>query len=403
MIGFYAIVIVLSNWLQYKMFKTFLNPYALISFVYLFLIIINNYIAVNLYGFYKVEDITILYLLFFLFIVFLIGILFYIFSKKSGTIRLDTREYKLLISNRKRLILVLFYIGLIAKYVSLFQTIRTYGLDNLKGNAYGIFAHIGSFATILLPFVLIIYLQNKWKLYHLFGFILVLTNILIFGGKYVILITMVHIIVFYALINKVPTKKIIKYGFLIVLLSFSVFIVNYVIRPIFEMGYYNNNIIAGNLKFAFKHFFYYLLSPVIAMNDYFVNILDSSQGIPILFTVPINIFKAIFRLGNYIMPIYSETVPISYDLGTNVAGLFSEAVHTGGWVIAIVYVSSFFSFVYYFYLKMLNYSRNISLVSYLLGVVMFLFFCNFITVSGVFLNIIYLTFIEIMLRKKIVI
>ena len=161
MIGFYAIVIVLSNWLQYKMFKTFLNPYSLISFVYLFLIIINNYIAVNLYGFYKVEDITILYLLFFLFIVFLIGTLFYIFSKKSGTIRLDTREYKLLISNRKKLILVLFYIGLIAKYVSLFQTIRTYGLDNLKGNAYGVFAHIGSFATILLPFVLIIYLQNK--------------------------------------------------------------------------------------------------------------------------------------------------------------------------------------------------------------------------------------------------
>lgn len=403
MIVFFAIIIVMFNWLQYKMYKTFLNPFTLISLVYLFLIIINNYFAVNWYGFFKVKEITMLYLLYFLFLVFLIGTLFYIFSKKSKTAHLDIKEYKSLILNRKKLILFLFYIGLIAKYVSLFQTIRTYGLDNLKGNAYGIFAHIGSFATILLPFILIIYLQNKFKIQHILGFVLVLTNILIFGGKYIILITMVHIIVFYALINKVPTKKIVKYGFIIVLLSFSVFIINYVLRPIIETGYYNENMILDNLKFSFKHFFYYLLSPVIAMNDYFVNILDSSQGIPILFTVPINIFKAIFRLGNYVMPIYSETVPISYELGTNVAGLFSEAVHTGGWVIASLYVSSFFSFVYYFYLKMLNYSKNISLVSYLLGVVMFLFFCNFITVSGVFLNIIYLTFIEIILRKKFVI
>ena len=334
-------------------------------------------------------------------LVFLVSVLFFIFSKKVSIKKLNTDEYKVLILNRNFFILTLFYIGLIAKYISLWQSIRSFGFDNLKGNAYGIFAHLGSFSTILLPFILIIYIQNKWKIYHLIGFIVVILNILIFGGKYVILITMVHIIIFYALVNKVPTKKITKYGIGIVLLSFIVFLINYVVRPIIDLGYYNQVLVQSNLEFALRHFFYYLLSPVIAMNHYFTTSIDISEGIPILFTVPINIFKAIFRLGDYVVSVYSDTVPISLNLGTNVAGFFAESVYTGGWFIATLYVMGFFSFIYYFYLKMLNYSKYISLVAYLLGVIMFLFFGNFLTVSGVFLNILYLTFIEIILRKKL--
>ncbi|HFK9593649.1 TPA: O-antigen polymerase [Enterococcus faecium] len=397
----FLVFILVTNTIEFFLYKTLFNPYSLISLVYCFLISLNNYYAVSRFSFFEVEDKTMIFLSFFLLLVFIISILFRFLSIEKTSTRLNLCEYKEMIFKKEKVILIFFDIGLIAKYISLFQSISRYGFDNLKGNAFGIFAHIGSLAGILLPFVFLIYLSDKKKFFRLITFLLVLVNILIFGGKYLILITVLYVIIFYALINRVSTSKVIRYSLIALIFAILVFFFNYVVRPILELGYFNSDLTKNNFDFAIQHFFYYLLSPVIAMNSYFSVILNSQIGIPILFTVPINIFKALFRVGNYVSPIYEDTVQISPGWGTNVAGFFAEAIHTGGWLIGTVTIIFFFVFVYYCYVKYIRYSRLTALTSYLLSVVIFMFFCNFLTVSGVVLNIMYLVVLEILLTKKI--
>ncbi|WP_143766869.1 O-antigen polymerase [Paenibacillus odorifer] len=364
----------------------------------------NNFFGVRLLDFYKVDSDSIVYILYFLIIIFLISIFFRLFKKKdanSYTYNIQNYEHNIT-KTYSKFILLLFCIGVLAKYISLFQSINMYGIENIKGKSFGIFAHIGSLSTILLPYTLILYLDNKKKAHYLILIILVFFNLFLFGGKYNIFISFIHMIIFYGIIRNINIRKTLKYVLLTVFVGVLVFIGIYAVKPLITLGYFDKNLFIVSLEFSVKHFFSYLFGPLISTNYFFHNNIDSIQGISIMFTVPINIVKAIFSTGDYIYPAYTFPVPISDILNTNVGGLFAESVYNSGFLVATIYITVFFSIVYYFYNNAMSAGGNIALVAYMLSVISMMFFGNFLTLSGIVLNFIYLYVIEIILKKKIV-
>ncbi|WP_339188241.1 O-antigen polymerase [Paenibacillus sp. FSL P2-0121] len=400
----FTFVISTLIYFEYKLYKTFLNPFIIISGIYLLMIPFNNFFGVRLLDFYKVDSDSIVYILYFLIIIFLISIFFRLFKKKdanSYTYNIQNYEHNIT-KTYSKFILLLFCIGVLAKYISLFQSINMYGIENIKGKSFGIFAHIGSLSTILLPYILILYLDNKKKAHYLILIILVFFNLFLFGGKYNIFISFIHMIIFYGIIRNINIRKTLKYVLLTVFVGVLVFIGIYAVKPLITLGYFDKNLFIVSLEFSVKHFFSYLFGPLISTNYFFHNNIDSIQGISIMFTVPINIVKAIFSTGDYIYPAYTFPVPISDILNTNVGGLFAESVYNSGFLVATIYITVFFSIVYYFYNNAMSAGGNIALVAYMLSVISMMFFGNFLTLSGIVLNFIYLYVIEIILKKKIV-
>ncbi|MEH7115524.1 O-antigen polymerase, partial [Neobacillus niacini] len=277
--------------------------------------------------------------------------------------------------------------------------IEIYGFSNLKGKSFGIFAHLGEISVILSPFILIIYLQNKKGYHYLLSIILVFINLFLFGGKYGIFIALVHVIVFYSICYNISIRKTFIFGILTVLIGLIVFILVYAVKPFLFQGNFSTSSFIDSINFAVKHFLYYLLSPLIATNYYFSNGTNLVEGIQIMFTVPINIIKAIFQTGGYIDPINYNFVKVSSDLRTNVGGLFSESVFRSNLVIASIYVGIFFCIVYFFYIKTRYQGEFLSITSLLLAIVSLLFFTNFLTVSGVVLPLIFLAIFEFILKR----
>lgn len=385
--------------IEYKVYNTFLNPFILIASVYSVLILFNNTIAVKL-GFYEINNSSILYIMYFLIIIFLVGLLFHKIMQKKITTKHDIKEYGENIVNKGFEIIILFSIGLIAKYISLIQCIQIYGINNIKGKGFGIFDHIGSLAIILAPYILFLYLKNKKKIYYLIIIIALYISLFLFGGKYSIFITTMYILIFNGVMNDISIKKSLRYFGMFIFVGIFNFIGIYALKPIILLGRYDKVEFLQSVKFSLEHFAMYLLSPLISTNYYFNNRMDIGEGIRIMFTVPINIVKALFRSGKYINPIITETVPISSYQRTNVGGIFSEAVYDSGFLVATIYIIVIFCIIYHFYSTSKYEAKNVALTSYMLSVVTMLFFCNFFTVSGIFLNFILLYVMEVILRKE---
>lgn len=123
-------------------------------------------------------------------------------------------------------------------------------------------------------------------------------------------------------------------------------------------------------------------------------------SIEILFTVPINIGKAIFFAGDYVNPINSVFIPVHNYYRTNVGGLFSETMYQSNLSVASVYVTLFFVFVYVIFNMARYRGKMLSLSALLLAIVTMMFFTNFLVVSGIVLPIIFLVFAELMVSKK---
>ena len=208
-----------------------------------------------------------------------------------------------------------------------------------------------------------------------------------------------HLIFLYALIIKNSLKKLMQIGFILIMFGLLIFIVVYVVLPgiilhEFTITYFKNRIL-----FAVTHFIFYLVSPVIATNFYFQNI--GNGNFETLFTVPINIYKFIFQQGNYINPVNHVFIPVHTYYSTNVGGLFAESAFNSSLLEASFYVTVFFLLVYYFYNKSINKGKMISLTALFLSVSMMMFFCNFLTVSGVVIPILFLFIIEFFVSGKI--
>lgn len=396
----FTIIIGMLIFADFRLYKTFFTPFALLSTVYLVLILLNNYVAVNL-GFFKIKSISIAYILYFLILIYFISVIFYFLFKKNKLIpEHNAQKYiKNVVFNHKKVILFVFLIGLAAKYLSLFQVISIYGFSNIKGKAFGLFAHIGNLGLVLTPYLLILYLQNK-KIKYLILILMMYINLLLFGGKYGIIIAIIHSIILYSMLYNINIKKTIKVGLLMTMIGISIFVIIYAVMPSITDNNFNNAIFVERLMFSLRHFLFYLVSPIVATNYYFMN--SGSGSLETLLTVPINIVKAIFSAGDYVNPVNPIFIPIHSYYTTNVGGLFAETMYHSSLLVASVYIGLFFMFVYFIFNMARYRGRMLSLSALLLAIVSMMFFVNFLTVSGVVLQIIYLFIVELVIIKKIV-
>lgn len=399
----FTLIILILVYTEYKLYRRFFTPFSIISIVYTILILLNNFIAIEM-GFFKVSIESIFFTLYFLFLIFIISMCFYFFMKR----KLDTQGNNVdtyinnVVYRNEKVIVVLFLIGLIGAYISLFQCIALYGLSNIKGKAFGIFAHIGNIGEVLIPYIMILYLRNKKKIQYLVFIILMFLNLFLFAGKYGIIIAFTHLTILYAMIKKVSVLKTVKLGIVSAFFGIVMFVIVYAIRPLIIQGDFNKSMFVNSLYFALRHFMLYLVGPLVTTNFYYNNSGRLAEGVKILFTVPINIGNALFQTGEYVNPINSNFIPVSAIYSANVGGLFAESVYCSGFFIASVYIGLFFCVVYYYYIKSRYRGEMLSLTSLLLAIVMMMFFSNFLTVSGIVLPTIYLWMIELFLKKKII-
>ena len=126
------------------------------------------------------------------------------------------------------------------------------------------------------------------------------------------------------------------------------------------------------------------------MANNFVLTHRANGGLEIAFTVPINIVKALLRTGEYVNPIYPSIFTIGINKTTNVAGLFGESIYCLGKFGGILYLVVLFFITYLLFIQFKIYGRYKLCMSYLFAVLLFSFFCNFFTVSGVVLPLLFL-------------
>lgn len=380
---------------DYRLYKTFFTPFSVIASIYLALIFLTNLAAVHL-DFFKVNDQSILFIMYFLILIYLVSVIFYfLFRKNEFTPRENAHEYIIYnIIAHKKTILTVFMIGLAAKYISLVQSLALYGFGHIKGKAFGVFAHIGDFGFVLTPFLLIMYFHEK-KVRYLVLILMMYMNLVLFGGKYEIMIAILHLVILYAQLYDINIRKTLKVGLITVLIGITIFVMIYAVLPSIK----NKGLSLELFLFSLQHFLYYLISPIIATNYYFAH---TGAGSPeILFTVPINILKAVTSSGNYVNPINELFIPIHKFYETNVGGLFAETMFQSNLVMATIYITGFFIIVYYFFNIARYRGKMESLGALLLAVVTMMFFSNFLTVSGIILPILFLFGAELILSKDI--
>lgn len=175
----------------------------------------------------------------------------------------------------------------------------------------------------------------------------------------------------------------------------------YVIKPLFELGYYSSEHIRRNSEFALKHFFYYMLSPVIAMNTFFETKTELFQGVKTVLMAPINLFVAFLGIGQQVEPNIGQRPYISFEYTTNVGGFFSESILFLDWFIGSLYIFIVFTFVYAFLWRTKIKGDFILITTYLMSITVFLFFSNFFTLSGIILVLIGIIIVEFILTKKV--
>lgn len=357
-----------------------ITPLTIIALVYTILINFNNLIISNIYGFYKVENYVLGIMAVFFILIFMIDITFgYLYrhtKRVEANFSVRFKSYKG--------VTIVFFFGVMAYSIQFVRLYASNGL-NIKGGNNGILGHLSSFAYILGPVSLDLALKAKKKLNIIFSAalnVLVFLISVLFGGKYVIFINLTYFLLYFILKRdkRVSIGKIVKLALPLAVVAIGVFIVLYYIIPRITGRY------QSTIYFAMQHMFEYLLGPVIA-NNY--TIAHAGQGDPLIpFTVFINIGKAFMGMDNYVNPIYKFLFPIYGVNKTNVSGIFGESIYDLGYVGALMYIMVFFIIInVFFYLYR---ARNKFYLSfcYSTSMMAFLFFCNYISVSGVLLPLI---------------
>lgn len=397
MLLIFVLVVSLLIVFDYKLYKTYITPFTIIVFMYSITIVITNLIGYKVLNINKVWDKSIIFTLYFLILIFIVSLISnFIAKRKYGEKIVEFNYEEDFIYRNTKIIFVLFIIGLVSKYISLIQCIQIYGLAATKGKAFGIFAHIGGLSLITSPFLFLYFMQNKYRVLCFVLLVFLYINLFLFGGKYGIFITSIHGVILYFMITDIKWKKIVVYGVLLLVFSVVVFMVVYAIKPMIYIKSASFVVFYKYVQVSIKKFLFYFLVPLSASNHYFFSGVE--YNIQLMFTVPINIFKAITGNKDYINPIYT---PISIssigNVKTNVGGLFAESVYNSDILIASVYIVVFFLVVYYFYIQAKYNSKKLLSATYLLSVVSMMFFANFLTVSVVVLNFIYLYILETVL------
>lgn len=362
-------------------YKKQITPLSIIALVYVLLINLNNLAVSNIYGFYNVENYVLAALSVFFVFIFIVDMIFgYLYrhmKKVDSAHSIRFRDY--------RVVTALFLTGAAAYGIQFVRLYAAYGL-NIKGSNNGILGHLSSLAFLLGPVSLDLAIKSGKRFRISLSAalnIVVLAISVLFGGKYVIFINLIYFILYFILKRdrKPGIGKMAKIAVPLAAAAVLVFTAIYYVIPR-ATGRYQST-----MDFVIRHMFDYLLGPVVA-NNYTISHAEMGNAL-IPFTVFINIGKALGGSGNYVAPIYQFLFPVYGTYRTNVSGFFGEVVYNLGFVGALEYIILFFVVINVFVLLYRLENKYYLSFCYSLAVLAFMFFCNYITVSGVVLPWIY--------------
>lgn len=360
--------------------KNQITPLTIIGGIYIILISINNWLISNIYQFNKISLITIKELFVFFLIIFVIDSIFGFFYRHLNKVDIG-RSIRF---RNFHFVFFLFMIGVCAYSIQFVQLYLKYGLA-IKGMNNGILGHISSFAFILGPVIMELSLNTKKRANKIIvGSMIFLVFFIsfLFGGKYVIFINLTYFLLYFILKRdcKFDIIKLLKIAIPLGLVGIICFVFLYYIIPQMT-GQYKSSI-----YFVFEHLFYYLLSPILG-NDYaFLNEGLGNNLIP--FTVPINIWKALCGVSQYINNIHPFVFRIGPNQFTNVAGLFGEVAYDLGINNAKIYICIIFIYINCALIIYRTKNKFYLSFCYSMATLAFCFFSNYFTVSGVVLPLI---------------
>lgn len=144
--------------IEYKRYKTIITPFCLIGGVYCICIPVINLICVS-FGFYPIENMTILFFVFYLSIFFLCSCFVGLFRSKIKNQKYNIK-FLAVAMNKEKIIFFIFLIGLSCYTISLFEVIAKFGINYTKSNSFGLFAHVGMLTRATCPFILLYYYKN---------------------------------------------------------------------------------------------------------------------------------------------------------------------------------------------------------------------------------------------------
>lgn len=363
-----------------------ITPLTIFGGVYTCLINLNNLVISKVYAFIPINAHALWDIFGFFLVIFCIDFL-------GGYLYRNTSHCSFSFSTRfvnYRSVIFLFFIGFAAYGIQFLLLYRTYGLS-IKGLNDGILGHLSSFAFILGPVALDLSIKTGKKIRILFALllnVLVLGISVAFGGKYVIFINLTYFLLYFVLKRdrRANLLKLLKIILPLIGVAVGAFIILYYVIPRVTGQY------QATMDFAIKHMFYYLLGSVTA-NNY--TMAHAGQGdVLIPFTVIANIGKVLIGNHDYINSIYPFIFQVDNLTKTNVAGFIGETVYNLGISGALLYTAVIFIIINYFYYQYRSKNRFYLSFCYSTAIIAFLFFCNFYSVSGVFLPLLLAVFLD---------
>ena len=371
MLALFDIFVLITAFLQFKRMKTLVTPYILFSIPLTILINVNNLIFADVYDYYKVTDTVLFYLISFFLLAFICELI--ICRKRISPIK-DRYSLGILID-------LFFYFGLLCFVISLFVNYRNYGFEGIKGSNNGILGHMSNIAFALCPIYLIRKIDHRQKKRSILFIIILFSIAVIYGGKYVIFLNLLYNALAVVLYYKVPQKRIITISIIIISIGILTFIVIYGLIPYYT-GKVKYHSLIDSLYFSMEQFFSYLLSPIVAMNYSFTHHIEN--GGEIAFAFANNIIRLISGNAKYVSPILPFVFPYAEESMTNVSGMVGELYFELSWG-AYVYFIVFFTIVEAAFACYRRKGKYVFILSYSLSIIVFSFFCNFLSVSGVIL------------------
>lgn len=363
-----------------------ITPLTIFGGVYTCLINLNNLVISKVYAFIPINAHALWVIFGFFVIIFCIDFL-------GGYLYRNTPHYSFAFSTRfvnYSSVTLLFFVGFVAYGIQFVLLYRTYGLS-IKGLNDGLLGHLSSFAFILGPVALDLSIKTGKKIRIIFALLLniaVLGISVAFGGKYVIFINLTYFLLYFVLKRdrRANLMKLIKIILPLIGVAVGAFVILYYVIPRVTGQY------QSTMDFTIRHMFYYLLGSVTA-NNY--TMAHAGQGnVLIPFTVIVNIGKALIGNHNYISSIYPFIFQVDNLTKTNVAGFLGEIVYDLGISGAFFYTAVIFSIINYFYYQYRSKNRFYLSFCYSTAIIAFLFFCNFYSVSGVFLPLLLAVFLD---------
>lgn len=365
-----------------------ITPLTIFGGVYTCLINLNNLVISNVYAFIPINAYALWTIFGFFVIIFCVDFC-------GGYLYRNTSHCRFSFSTRfinYGSVILLFFIGVVAYSIQFQLLYRTHGLS-IKGLNNGILGHLSSFAFILGPVALDLSIKTRKKKCIIFALllnVLVLGISVAFGGKYVIFINLTYFLLYFILKRdqQADLKKLIKIIFPLIGTAVGAFVLLYYVVPRVTGQY------QSTMDFAIRHMFYYLFGSVTA-NNYTMS--HAGQGNTMFpFAVIVNIGKALVGNHDYINPIYPFIFRVDSLTKTNVAGFLGETVYNLGISGAFFYTVVIFGVINYFYYQYRSKNKFYLSFCYSNAIIAFLFFCNFYSVSGVFLPFLLAVFLDLL-------